>query len=270
LRLKVEEPPYIDDRLMPRKAVGCGSACAGLFARSFTKAADEVIVIDRHITSLFTKHETGRTLGVRYSGVKLKGLESTPGRYFNVGRPGNGWGGTNIENPLDVIDSVDMGIAWPGMTILITDSLGQKNAMYELDETEGLVEIKLTPEAEEAVNRISSNAEESVVSAIFVGGAGGSSRGGVVSNPVKLTRAIHESRVNLTVGGAQVYLLPGAGINFLVDVSKLVAGAITWIPTPAVVFPIEYTMRLNDYLDLGGYRESIRELKESRFPKWQK
>jgi NADPH-dependent glutamate synthase beta subunit-like oxidoreductase len=263
LKLKVGDPPYIDDRLVAMKAVGCGSACAGLFSYYFAKASDEVIVIDRHITSLFTKHEAGQTLGVKYSGVKLKGMESTPGRYFNVASPGNGWGGTNIEDPLDVIDHVDRDIAWPNMKILITDSLGKRRALYELDETGGLVQIELTPGAEEAVRRISNNAEDAVVSAVFVAGAGGSSRGGVVSNPAKLTRAVHESRVNLTVGGAQVYVLPGAGINFLVDVSRLVPGAITWVPTPAIVLPIEYTMRLSDYLDLGGYKESIKALKES-------
>jgi hypothetical protein len=84
----------------------------------------------------------------------------------------------------------------------------------------------------------------------------------VVKNPTKLTRAVHEGKVNLTVGGVPAYILPGGGINFLADVSKLMPGAVTWVPTPAVVLPVEYTMRLSDYLYLGGHVESIKPLKD--------
>lgn len=262
LKLQVGKAPCINGKTIDKMRVGCGSACAGLFAYPFLKAADEVIVIDYHITSLFTRHEAGQVLGARYSGLKLKGIESTPGRYFNVARPGSGWGGTNIENPLDVIDDIDMGIARPGMRILITESTGERAAMYELGNVGKLRQIELTPEAKAVVDIISNNCEASTVSAIFVAGTGGSARGGVTKHPVKLTQAIHQNKAKLTVGGAPVYVLPGGGINFLVDVSKVKVPAFTWVPTPAVVFPIEYTMRLQDYLDLGGHRESIKTLVE--------
>ena len=262
LKLQVGNAPCVNGKTIDKMRVGCGSACAGLFAYSFLKAADEVIVIDYHITSLFTKHEAGQVVGTRYSGLKLKGVESTPGRYFNVAEPGSEWGGTNIEHPLEVIDDIDMNIAWPGMRILITESTGERAAMYELDNVGRLHQIELTPEARTTVNMISSNCEASRVSAIFVAGTGGSARGGVTKHPVKLTQAIHKNKAKLTVGGAPAFILPGGGINFSVDVSKVMVHAFTWVPTPAVVFPIEYTMRLQDYLDFGGHKESIKTLDE--------
>lgn len=262
LKLQVGKAPCINGKTIDKMRVGCGSACAGLFAYPFLKAADEVIVIDYHITSLFTKHEAGQVLGARYSGLRLKGVESTPGRYFNVAKPGSGWGGTNIENPREVIADIDMGIARPRMRILITESTGERAAMYELDKAGRLCQTELTLEAKAVVDIISNNCEASRVSAIFVAGTGGSARGGVTRHPVKLTQAIHENKAKLTVGGAPVYVLPGGGINFLVDVSKVMVHAFTWVPTPAPVFPIEYTMRLQDYLDFGGHKESIKSIDE--------
>jgi len=38
--------------------------------------------------------------------------------------------------------------------------------------------------------------------------------------------------------------------------------AFTYVPTPATVVPLEYTMRLKEYLEIGGHKEKIRRLKE--------
>jgi len=187
---------------------------------------------------------------------------STPGRYFAVAEAGHGYGGTSIEDPLEIIGSIDMDIARPGMTLLITESTGNKAAMYKLDNTGIFQQIELTPEARNTVNMISSNCEASRVSAVYVGGSGGSARVGVTKHPIKLNQAIHENKAKLTVGGAPVYILPGGGINFLVDIEKVKIHGFTWVPTPAVVSPIEYTMLLQDYLNIGGHRESIKTLDE--------
>ena len=264
LKLCVGKSPCINGKIIERMRVGCGSACAGLFAYSFLKVADEVIVIDYQITSLFTRHEAGQQLGAKYSGLRLKGVESTPGRYFNVAEPGNGWGGTNVEDPLDVVDNVDMSIARPGMRILITESTGGRSAMYEMSVEGKLQQIELTPQAMEVVNEISRNCEPSMVSAVLMGGIGGSARSGITKHPVRLTQAVHKNKAKLTVGGAPVCLLPGGGIDFFVDVSKVKVHAFSWVPTPAVVFPVEYTMRLQDYLDFGGHKDSIKKLDEVR------
>ncbi len=260
LEIQVGQPPIINGEEAKMMRVGCGSATAGLFAPYMKKAADEVIVIDSHITSLFTEHEAGRFLGTKPSGVRLKFRRSTPGRYF--GEHGNGWGGTPIEEPQDVIESIDMNLAHPGMTILITEATGEKAAMFRLDGKGRLEKIPLSPEAQEFVELVHSSCEPSRVSGIYIGGAGGSLRAGVANYPIKLTQAIHNNQAVLTVGGAPTFVLPGGGITFLVDVEKVKLNAFSWVPTPAIVVPIEITMKLEDYLKIGGHIESIKTLEE--------
>ena len=109
---------------------------------------------------------------------------------------------------------------------------------------------------------MASNCQPSRVSAIYAGGAGGSARAGVTKIPVKLNQAIYQNRARLTVGGAPTYILPGGGITFLVDVEKVMVRAFTYVPTPATVVPLEYTMRLEEYLEIGGHKEKIRRLRD--------
>jgi len=260
LILQVGESPIIDGEIGKRMRVGCGSASMGLFGRYFLEAADEVIVLDAHLIGQFTEHAAGRELGAKYSGIRLKARQSTPGRYF--GEHGRGWGGTPIENPIEIIGGFDPKIAKPGMTVLITETTAERVAMFRLGEDGKFVQIELTPKAKMAVEMIGSNCELSKVSAIFVGGSGGSARAGVTKIPLKLNRAIHQNRARLTVGGAPAYILPGGGITFLVDVEKVIVRAFTYVPTPATVAPLEYTMRLEEYLEIGGHKEAIRKLEE--------
>ena len=72
--------------------VGCGSATIGMFARQWLGLADEVVVVDDHITGVLSEHQAGRYLGIPETGIKIKGRRSTPGRYFKVAEPGTGWG----------------------------------------------------------------------------------------------------------------------------------------------------------------------------------
>jgi 6-hydroxynicotinate reductase len=39
-------------------------------------------------------------------------------------------------------------------------------------------------------------------------------------------------------------------------------GAFGYVPTPALVAPIEFTMRLSDYAALGGHMDFVRPLSE--------
>ena len=132
LDIQVGKPPVIDGQKAERMRVGCGSATAGLFAEFLKVAADEIIVLDSHITSVFTHHTAGRFLGLTPTGIEPKFRLSTPGRYF--GNHGDGWGGTDIHDPLDIIASVDMSRTPVGTTLLITETTGQKAAMFRLDE----------------------------------------------------------------------------------------------------------------------------------------
>jgi hypothetical protein len=260
LVLQVGKAPVVDGETGTRIRVGCGSASMGLFGNYFLDAADEVIVLDAHLIGQFTEHAAGRGLNAKYSGIRLKARRSTPGRYF--GEHGRGWGGTPIENPLDIIERVDPKIAKPGTTVLITETTAERAAMFRLGKGGQFSQIELTPKAKFAVNMIASNCQASKVSAVFVGGSGGSARAGVTKVPVKLNHAIHQNRARLTVGGAPTFILPGGGITFLVDVEKVMVRAFTYVPTPATVVPLEYTMRLKEYLEIGGHREKIRKLKD--------
>ena len=43
----------------------------------------------------------------------------------------------------------------------------------------------------------------------------------------------------------------------MVDVSRLPKNAFGYVPTPALVAPIEFTMRREDYAALGGHTDEI-------------
>ena len=163
-----------------------------------------------------------------------------------------------VTNPLDVIADIDRTVASTCMHVLITETTGQKGIMFELGEDGSFREIPVSENAQKALKAISSSCEPTLVSAIYMGGTGGSARAGVTLYPVKLTKAVHAAKANLTVGGAPVFVLPGGGINFLVDVGRVKTGSFYWTPTPATICPVEYTMALKDYEEMGGHLEAMR------------
>ncbi len=95
-----------------------------------------------------------------------------------------------------------------------------------------------------SVERIQENCEPALCTVLFMAGAGGSLRAGVTDNPVRLTRSVKDALTRVTSGGAPVYVWPGGGITFMVDVTQMPAGAFGYVPTPAIVAPIEFTMKL--------------------------
>jgi len=265
LTLEVGKPPLIDGKKVDKMRVGCGSATLGIFAPLLKDAADEAIVLDAHVTGLMSRHVAGGFAGVRPTGVSLKFRQSTPGRYF--GDHGEGWGGTSITNPADIIDSIDMNTAWSGMTILITETTGQNGAMFEVDASGGILSIPLTDKAKAALSAIESSCEPSMVSAIYTAGSGGSARAGVTKHPIKLTQAVHARKANLTVGGSPTFVMPGGGISFMVDVERVKPGSFYWTPTPATICPVEYTMEKEEYEKIGGHVEAMKPFKVVRDPK---
>jgi NAD-dependent dihydropyrimidine dehydrogenase PreA subunit len=256
LQIQVGRPPVIDGDTPANMRVGCGSATMGLFAPLFKEAADEVIVLDSHLTGLMSEHAAGRFVGAAASGVKLKFPQSTPGRYF--GDHGQGWGGTSVTRPQDIVAAVDLAVARPGMRVLITETTGTQGALFEVAADGRLREVSLTAECRRALSAIRESCEPSLVSALYMGGAGGSARAGVTRYPIELTRAVHRGKAVLTVGGAPVFILPGGGINFMVDVQRVQANFFYWTPTPATICPIEYTMELADYEAMGGHTAAMR------------
>jgi Pyruvate/2-oxoacid:ferredoxin oxidoreductase delta subunit len=262
LTVQVGSAPIIEGEAASKMRVGCGSATMGLFAPLLVEAADEVIILDSHITGQMSRHVAGQFAGAKPTGIRLKFAESTPGRYF--GDHGSGWGGTSITSPIDIIDSIDADIARAGMTVLITETTGQNGILFELGANHQLLEIPLSEKARFALDAISRSCEASRVSAIYTAGAGGSARAGVTRYPIKLTRAVHEAKAHLTVGGAPGYVLPGGGITFMVDVERVKEGAFYWTPTPATICPLEYTMEFEDYEEMGGHVEAMKPFKAKK------
>jgi hypothetical protein len=256
------KPPVVNGQTEERMRVGCGSAAIGMFAKQWYGKVDEVVVVDDHITGVLSEHQAGKVLGARDTGVKIKGRRSTPGRYFHVAEPGSGWGGAAITDPLDILGPFNPKEAWPGLTMLMVSTTGEQHAYYELDDQLRPIKTRLPENLLESVERIRENCEPALCSVLFMGGAGGSLRAGVTENPVRLTRSVRQALTTVTAGGAPVTVWPGGGITFMVDVTLLPENAFGYVPTPALVAPIEFTMRLDDYAALGGHVDYIRPVEE--------
>jgi hypothetical protein len=258
--VQANKPPIVNGALEERMRVGCGSATIGMFAKQWYGKVDDVVVVDDHITGVLSEHQAGKMLGVPETGIKISGRRSTPGRYFQVAEPGTGWGGTNITDPLSILAHFKENVAWPGLRLLMVSTTGEHYSYYELDGSLRPIEKDLPETLRLSVERIRENCEPALCSVLFMGGAGGSLRAGVTENPVRLTRSVSTSLTRLTCGGAPVYVWPGGGITFMVDVSRMPENAFGYVPTPALVAPIEFTLKREDYAALGGYMDHVRSL----------
>ena len=249
--------PIIDDVQEERMRVGCGSAAIGMFAMQWHELVDEVVVVDDHITGVMSEHEAGKVLDVKPTGISIHGRRSTPGRYFRVAEPGTGWGGTDISDPLTILNDFKAKDGKPGTTMLMVSTTGEHFAYYVLDDDLKPVQQELPDTLMASVERIRENCEPALCSVLFVGGAGGSLRAGVTENPVMLTRSVKDALTNVTSGGAETFIWPGGGITYMVDVTLMPENSFGYVPTPAIVAPIEFTMRREDYAALGGHMASI-------------
>lgn len=244
----------VEEKLM---RVGCGSAAIGMFAKQWLDDADEVVVVDDHITGVLSEHQAGKLLNVKPTGIKMKGRRSTPGRYFQVADPGTGWGGTNIEDPLKILGPFDPKFAWKGLRLLMVSTTGEQYAYFELDADLQPQPKDMPIKLRQSAELIAENCEPSVCSVIFMGGAGGSLRAGVTENPVRLTKSVKDSLTHVSCGGAQAYVWPGGGITVMADILDMPTNSFGHVPTPALVAPIEFTMRVSDYENLGGHMDEV-------------
>ncbi len=250
-------PPVVDGVTEKRMRVGCGSAAIGMFARQWHGHADEVIVVDDHITGVLSEHQAGRCLDMVPAGIRVRGRKSTPGRYFQVAQPGAGWGGTNVSDPLEIIQKIDPAVAKPGLRLLMVSTTGDHAAWYVLNEALKPVAAEMPAAVRKVVERIGENCEPALCTVLFMGGAGGSLRAGVTENPVRLTRSVRSRLTRVTCGGAPAYIWPGGGVTLMVDVALMPKNAFGHVPTPALVAPIEFTMLASDYAALGGHLDHV-------------
>jgi hypothetical protein len=256
--MQAGKAPIINGVQEKKMRIGCGSATVGLFAALMKECVDECIVIDHHVIGLATEHLAGAAVGLSWSGVIPNATKSSRGRYF--GEHGGGIGGTTLMNCADAIKGVDKSVAKPGIKILVVNTTGEIYALFELQKDFSVKEIPMTEQAMRVPKAINDACEESRCSVMYIGGTGGSARGGVCRKPLAITQAVHAGKAVLTIGGAPVYVLPGGGINFMVDTEQVAANGFSWVPTPATVAPVEYTMRLSDYEAIEGHLQQLKEV----------
>lgn len=260
IEIQVGKPPIIDGIVAEKMRPACGSR-VGSLSWIFKGIIDELIILDAAITGLMTEHVGSEEVGLPYSGITPVGRKSTPGRY--LGEKGNGWGGTVVHDPKNAIKNIDMDIAWPGMTILVMEASMERLALLELKENGRLEQIPMPDQIKQILDRLKAISEPSQVSAIYVGGIGGGVRRSLSRDlPMKVSQAIAEGKIKVTSGGAPVFILPGGGLNYFVDVEKLPPKAFTWIPTPCTVAPLEFTMEKKTFDEIGGYPGVVRPLED--------
>jgi len=253
--------PIVDGRPENRMRVGCGSATIGMFAAQWRGLVDEVVVVDDHITGVVSEHQAGRVLGWEPTGIRILGHRSTPGRYFKVSEPGSGWGGTKLTDPLQILGAWNAKKgARAGLRLLMVSTTGEEFAYFVLDDALVPQPVPLPDALLPTVRLIDENCEPSRCTVLFMGGAGGSLRAGVTRNPVRLTQSVQAGETRLTSGGAECYVWPGGGITFMVDVTRLPPGAFGYVPTPALVAPLEFTLPRAVYLAMGGHDAAVRSL----------
>ncbi len=258
LAVQAGQPPVINGEPEKLMRVGCGSATIGMFAKQWVDHVDEVVVVDDHITGVLSEHQAGKLLDVPPTGIKILGRRSTPGRYFRVAEPGTGWGGTDIDDPLTILGPFNAKIAWQGLRLLMVSTTGEQYAYFVLDADLKPQPAEIPDALKLSAERIAENCEPSLCSVLFMAGAGGSLRAGVTENPVRLTKSVKDSLTYVSCGGAEAYIWPGGGITVMVDVMEMPTGSFGYVPTPALVAPIEFTLRKSDYAALGGHMEEIR------------
>ena len=242
MTLQAGNAPVINGVMEERMRVGCGSAAIGIFAKQWHGHADEVIVVDDHITGVLSEHQAGKFLDMKPTGIRVRGRKSTPGRYFQVAEPGTGWGGTDITEPLSIIDKINPKVAWPGLRLFMVSTTGEDAAYFTLDDDAKPVPAEMPEPLQVVVDRIGENCEPALATVLFMAGAGGSLRAGVTENPVRLTRSVKEALTRVTCGGAPAYVWAGGGITIMVDVTTMPEGSFGYVPTPAIIAPIEFTL----------------------------
>ncbi|MEP3279788.1 MAG: 6-hydroxynicotinate reductase [Stappiaceae bacterium] len=259
--VKAGHAPIIDGHQEERMRVGCGSATIGMFASQWIGLVDEVVVVDDHITGVVSEHQAGKVIDWPNTGIKILGRRSTPGRYFQVAEPGLGWGGTNVEDPLSILGPWNgKKGAKPGLTMLMVSTTGEQHGYYVLDDDLKPQKQDLPETLQPSVDLIAENCEPALCTVLFMGGAGGSLRSGVTKNPVKLTRSVQALKTSVTCGGAPLYVWPGGGITVMVDVTRMPDNSFGYVPTPALVAPLEFTVAREDYKTLGGHDAAVRSV----------
>ena len=259
LEIAVNQVPAIDGQGIEHTSFGCGSSIGKLFSHHLLKHVDDCIMLDMGVSGQMAYHHA--TIGAKPSGLKVYGKMSTPGRYMVPS--GSGWGGTCITNPRDAIAKIDRAVAWPGLRVLVTETCAEKAAYFILNEQLEPVEHLLTKELQEVMAFMRTYRDPARANVLYVGGLGGGVRGALhPDHSPEVVKAVKDGRVKLTAAGQETFVYPGGNLIFMVDVGPMPDGSFAWVPTPATVIPIEFSMTRATYDSVCGYPEAVKPLEE--------
>ena len=257
MEVAVDRPPLINGARIERTSFGCGSSVGKLFSRHLLKLVDDCIMFDPGITGQLAYHHAAP--GAKPSGITPCGKMSTPGRYLVPS--GKGWGGTFVTDPREAIVAIDKEVAWPGLRILITETRAEKAAYFVLNDDLEPEQKPLTEELENLLAFMRTYCQEARTNVLYVGGVGGGVMGAL--NPDQspgVAQAVMAGRIRLTAAGRPTCLMPGGNLVFSVDVSRMPEGCFAWVPTPATVVPIEFTMTRETFDQVCGYPRAVKPL----------
>jgi hypothetical protein len=129
IKIQVGKAPSISGVVAEKMRPTCGGGVGGI-SPLFKGVVDEVIIPDANVTGLMSHHPGGREAGFTPSGIYPVGAPSTPGRYF--GEKGDGWGGTNIKNPREIVSRIDMAVTKVGAKLLVLEPSCERMALFEV------------------------------------------------------------------------------------------------------------------------------------------
>ncbi len=260
MRLAVGQKPIIDGKTVDRTSIGCGSSVGKLFSHKLIELVDDCILLDPGITGQMAYHHAADPR-VKPTGIKVAGKLSTPGRYMVA--HGNGWAGTFVTSPEEAIESINKSVAWPGLKILVTDTMINNAAYLVLDDNLVPQKKPFPAELENMLGFMRGYCEQSKVNALYVGGLGGGVRGALhKSHNPEIVKAVRDGRIKLTAGGQPTFIMPGGNLVFMVDVENMPRGCFAWVPTPATVVPIEFSMTRETFDEVCGYPEAVKPLEQ--------
>jgi 6-hydroxynicotinate reductase len=95
---------------------------------------DEVVVVDDHITGVVSEHQAGKVIGWQPTGIRINGRLHARALFPRLGA-GQGWGGTKLTDPLEILEAVEPeeGRA-AGAALLMVSTTGEEYAYYVLDD----------------------------------------------------------------------------------------------------------------------------------------
>src|SRR5262249_61658728 len=141
-------------------------------------------------------------------------------------------GGTDITDPLAIIEKIDPKTAWPGLRLLMVSTTGEHAGWFVLDDKLAPQPGDMPDPIRKVVERIGENCEPALCTVLFMAGAGGSPRAGVTENPVLLTRSVASGETRVTMGGAPAYVWPGGGLTVMGDGTRMPKRALGYLTTP--------------------------------------